>query len=48
MPETFDPSIAYITADDGTVFQVLNDAGDDWDESATRAQYDAYFKGHSE
>lgn len=42
MPETFNPSIAHITALDGTVFQVLNEAGDDWDEAATAATYDAY------
>lgn len=41
-PETFNPNIAHITAEDGTVFQVLNEAGDDWDEAATRALYDAY------
>lgn len=41
MPETFNPNIAYITAADGNVFQVLNEAGDDWDEAATRAEYEA-------
>ena len=35
--QTFDPNIAHITLPDGTVFQVLNAAGDDWDEAATRA-----------
>ena len=38
----FDPNIAHITAEDGTVFQVLNENGDDWDEAATRAAYEAY------
>ena len=37
----FNPNIAHIVAEDGTVFQVLNEAGDDWDEAATRAQYEA-------
>ncbi len=27
--------IAHITLADGTKFQVLNEAGDDWDEAAT-------------
>lgn len=44
-PATFNPNIAYITAEDGTVFQVLNEAGDDWDEEATRAEYQAYLAG---
>lgn len=39
MPETFNPNIAYITAEDGSVFQVLNEAGDDWDEAATQLSY---------
>jgi hypothetical protein len=34
-------SIAHLTAQNGERFQVLNDAGDDWDEAATRAQYEA-------
>ena len=42
---THDPNIAHIVASDGTVFQVLNEAGDDWDEAATRAAYDAYLAG---
>lgn len=42
LPDTFNPNIAFITADDGTVFQVLNEDGTDWDEAATRAQYEAY------
>lgn len=33
------PDIAHIVAEDGTVFQVLNEAGDDWDEAATAAAY---------
>ena len=33
--------IAHITASDGTKYQVLNEAGDDWDEVATRALYEA-------
>jgi len=41
-PATFNPNIAHITAEDGTVFQVLNEAGDDWDEAATRAEYEAW------
>lgn len=41
-PETFNPNIAHITAADGTVFQVLNEAGDDWDEAATSAAYEAW------
>lgn len=32
--------LAHITAPDGTVYQVLNEAGDDWDEAATRALYE--------
>lgn len=47
-PETFNPNIAHITAEDGTVFQVLNEAGDDWDEAATRAAYDAWRAGQGE
>lgn len=34
--------IAHITLADGTVFQVLNDTGDDWDEAATMAAVEAY------
>lgn len=41
----YNPDIAHITAQDGTVFQVLNAAGDDWDEAATRAAYDAWVAG---
>lgn len=35
-------SIAYLTASDGTKFQVLNDDGTDWDEAATYALLNAY------
>lgn len=38
----YDPNIAHITAQDGTVFQVLNEAGDDWDEAATQALYEEW------
>jgi hypothetical protein len=40
-PETFNPSIAHIT-DGDRVFQVLNADGTDWDEAATRAEYEAW------
>lgn len=33
--------IAHLTAPDGTRYQVLNEAGNDWDEVATKAAYDA-------
>ncbi len=36
--------IAHLTAPDGTVFQVLNEAGDDWDEAATQAEYAAWLE----
>lgn len=39
---TFNPSVSYITSQDGTVFQVLNEDGTDWDEAATAALYEAY------
>ena len=32
-------SIAHLTAPSGKKYQVLNAAGDDWDEVATRAAY---------
>ena len=38
----YNPNIARIVAEDGTVFQVLNETGDDWDEAATRAEYEAW------
>lgn len=34
-------NIAHILAPDGTVYQVLNADGTDWDEEATRALYEA-------
>jgi hypothetical protein len=36
-----DENIAYLTDPDGTKYQVLNELGDDWDEAATRALYEA-------
>lgn len=33
--------IAYLTAPSGRRYQVLNAAGDDWDEAATVAAYQA-------
>lgn len=36
-PEGFDPNFAHITGKDGTIYQVLNAKGTDWDEAATRA-----------
>jgi hypothetical protein len=41
MPDAYDPTIAHIAAGD-RVFQVLNADGDDWDEDATRAAYEAW------
>lgn len=38
----YNPNIAHIVAQDGTVFQVLNEAGDDWDEAATRIAYESW------
>lgn len=32
---------AYLTAPDGTRYQVLNEEGTDWDEAATAAAYAA-------
>lgn len=43
-PENFDPNIAHIE-DGDNIFQVLNEAGDDWDELATRAIYEAWKQG---
>lgn len=40
-PDTFDSSIANIQ-DNGNVFQVLTEDGTDWDEAATRAEYEAW------
>lgn len=42
IPETFNPSIAYITELNGYIFQVLNESGDDWDEEATVRQIKEY------
>jgi hypothetical protein len=33
-------SIAHIIGEDGTIYQVLNEDGTDWDEAATRALYE--------
>ena len=41
IPETFNPNIAHIQ-DGEEVFQVLNEDGTDWDESATRLVYEAW------
>lgn len=41
-PQTFNEDLAYITAPDGSRFQVLAADGTVWDEDATRAAYDAY------
>lgn len=38
-------TIAYLTAADGTRFQVLNEEGTDWDEEATYAAFKAYVEG---
>lgn len=38
----YNPNIAHIVAQDGTVFQVLNVTGDDWDEEATRMAYESW------
>ena len=41
MPEpTINENIAYLTAPSGKKYQVLNEAGDDWDEAATREAYE--------
>ena len=34
--------IAHITLADGTKIQVLNEAGDDWDEAATHAAVETH------
>jgi|GEM_PF-6145800 hypothetical protein len=41
IPDTFNPSIAHIRHGEH-VFQVLNADGTDWDEAATRAEYQAW------
>jgi hypothetical protein len=33
-------SIAHIKDEDGKIYQVLNEDGTDWDETATRALYE--------
>ncbi len=43
-PEVFNPDIAHITDAAGNVFQVLNETGDDWDESATQLQQTQYYE----
>jgi hypothetical protein len=35
------PAIAHLTAANGTQYQVLAEDGDDWDEAATSAAYEA-------
>lgn len=40
-PDNFRADIAHIR-DRGNVFQVLNEDGDDWDEEATRIEYEAW------
>ena len=35
-------AIAHILHTDGTLFQVLNSDGTDWDEEATRIEYEEY------
>lgn len=42
--EIYNPNIAHIISEDGLVFQVLNDLGDDWDEEATRKAYYAWME----
>jgi hypothetical protein len=38
VPATFNPALAYISDEAGNIFQVLNEAGDAWDELATQEQ----------
>lgn len=45
MPD-INKSIAHMTAWDGTVFQVLNAEGDDWDEAATAEALNAWQAGN--
>lgn len=40
MPVEVNERIAYLTAPSGRKYQVLNEAGNDWDEAATKAAYD--------
>jgi hypothetical protein len=42
-PENFNPLIAHIIDEAGNTFQVINAAGDDWDEVATAAQQAAFY-----
>lgn len=44
----FNQMIAYLTAPDGTVFQVLNEDGSDWNEQATIDQLNAYVASNSD
>ncbi len=41
MPDIIE-HIAYLTAPDGTRFQVLDETGESWDEAATHAAAEAY------
>ena len=38
VPATFNPALAHISDEAGNIFQVLNEAGDAWDELATQEQ----------
>lgn len=38
----FNPNVAHIRHSDGTVFQVLNEDGTDWDEMKTSASYSEF------
>lgn len=40
------PGIAHLSMETGEVFQVLNEAGDDWDEAATVAAREAWLREH--
>jgi ABC-type sugar transport system substrate-binding protein len=44
-PENFNSAIAHIQ-DGENLFQVLNEDGTDWDETATRAAYEAWLAGN--
>jgi hypothetical protein len=43
----YNEAIAYLTAPDGKVFQVLNEDCTDWNEQATYAELNAYLEGLS-
>lgn len=43
-PETFNPAIAHIIDAAGNIFQVINEAGDDWDAVATQQQMTDFYK----